>query len=594
MLPKVDLKEKIKYIHDYMVSPNAATASKVDANSNVTQKTIAGLEAELFKPDTIQINRKLVKDKLTQMFGEDMAKAYEDDLANHYIYTHDETSLKPYCASITLYPFLLEGTKCLGGVSKAPKNLQSFCGSFVNLVYQIASNFSGAIATVEFLHMFDYFARKQWGKDYLKKHFEEVAQEFQGVVYALNQPASARGDQSVFWNISVFDHDYLKEMFGGFYYPDGTQVDIESTYSLQRYFLQWFRQERKKELLTFPVVTAALLTDGKGDFKDNTFMYTLADEQARGLSFFVYMSDKVDSLASCCRLRNELADNTFSYTLGAGGVVTGSARVISLNINRIGQCGIKLDEVVDRVHKYLLAHREVLKGYIDAGLLPAYTQGFMDIDKQFLTLGVNGVLEYFEYLRDKKGAVTDKEYPNYLQSLLSFLTMSNKAALSEYGVRFNTEFVPAENLGVKNAKWDKEAGLYVPRGCYNSYFYPVEDTKVNVLDKIKLYSKDIVQYLDGGSALHLNLEQMLSAEQFVLLYRLCADYGVQYWTTNVLCTICNDCGYINTDTENHCVKCGSNDVDYGTRVIGYLKRISNFSEARQKEAGKRFYHHLKK
>lgn len=594
MLPNVDLKEKIKYIHDYMVSSNAATASKVDANSNVTQKTIAGLEAELFKPDTIQINRKLVKDKLTQMFGEDMAKAYEDDLANHYIYIHDETSLKPYCASITLYPFLLEGTKCLGGVSKAPKNLQSFCGSFVNLVYQIASNFSGAIATVEFLHMFDYFARKQWGKDYLGKHFEEVKQEFQGVVYALNQPASARGDQSVFWNVSVFDHDYLKEMFGGFYYPDGTQVDIESTYRLQLYFLQWFRQEREKELLTFPVVTTALLTDGKGGFKDNAFMHKLADEQARGLSFFVYMSDKVDSLASCCRLRNELADNTFSYTLGAGGVVTGSARVISLNINRIGQCGIKLDEVVGRVHKYLLAHREVLKGYIEAGLLPAYTQGFMDIDKQFLTLGVNGVLEYFEYLRDKKGIVTDKEYPDYLQSLLSFLTMSNKAALSEYGVRFNTEFVPAENLGVKNAKWDKEAGLYVPRDCYNSYFYPVEDTKVNVLDKLKLYSKDIVQYLDGGSALHLNLEQMLNAGQFVHLYKLCSKYGVQYWTTNVLCTICNECGYINTDTENHCVKCGSMDVDYGTRVIGYLKRISNFSEARQKEAGKRFYHHLKK
>lgn len=594
MLPNVDLKEKIKYIHDYMVSSNAATASKVDANSNVTQKTIAGLEAELFKPDTIQINRKLVKDKLTQMFGEDMAKAYEDDLANHYIYTHDETSLKPYCASITLYPFLLEGTKCLGGVSKAPKNLQSFCGSFVNLVYQIASNFSGAIATVEFLHMFDYFARKRWGKEYLAAHHKEVEQEFQGVVYALNQPASARGDQSVFWNISVFDHDYLKEMFGGFYYPDGTQVDIESTYHLQKFFLSWFRQEREKELLTFPVVTAALLTDGAGGFKDTKFVQGLAEEQSKGLSFFVYMSDRVDSLASCCRLRNELADNTFSYTLGAGGVVTGSARVISLNINRIGQCGVKLDEVVDRVHKYLLAHREVIKGYIDAGLLPAYTQGFMDIDKQFLTIGINGVLEYFEYLRDKLGVVTDEEYPTYLKRLLEFLSVSNKIALSEYGVRFNTEQIPAENLGVKNAKWDKEAGLYVPRDCYNSYFYPVEDTKVNVLDKLKLYSKDIVQYLDGGSALHLNLEQMLSQEQFMHLYKLCSKYGVQYWTTNVLCTICNDCGYINTDTENHCVKCGSTDVDYGTRVIGYLKRISNFSEARQKEAGKRFYHHLKK
>lgn len=594
MLPKVDLKEKIKYIHDYMYASNAASASKVDANSNVTQKTIAGLEAEMFKPDTIQINRKLVKDKLTQMFGEDMAKAYEDDLAHHYIYTHDETSLKPYCASITLYPFLLEGTKCLGGVSKAPKNLQSFCGSFINLVYQIASNFSGAIATVEFLHIFDYFARKTYGSDYLTTHKLEIKQEFQGVVYALNQPASARGDQSVFWNISVFDHDYLQEMFGSFYYPDGSKVSIDSVYKLQLFFLDWFRQEREKELLTFPVVTAALLTDGKGGFKDNAFMEALADEQSQGLSFFVYMSDKVDSLASCCRLRNELSDNTFSYTLGAGGVVTGSARVISLNINRICQCGVMLDEIVDRVHKYLLAHREVIKAYIDAGLLPAYTQGFMDIDKQFLTVGVNGVLESFEYLRDKKGIVTDKEYPNYLTALLSFIKLSNKSALSEYGVRFNTEFVPAENLGVKNAKWDKEAGLYVPRDCYNSYFYPVEDANVTVLDKIKLYAKDIVQNLDGGSALHLNLEQMLSAEQFIHLYALCSRYGVQYWTTNVLCTICNDCGYINTDTENHCVKCGRTDVDYGTRVIGYLKRVSNFSEARQKEAGKRFYHHLKK
>lgn len=590
MLPNVDLEEKLKYINEYKVASNAAEASKVDSNSNVTQKTIAGLEAELFKPDTIQINRKLVTDKIEQLFGTSVATQYLKDLKEHIIYTHDETSLKPYCASITLYPFLLEGTKCLGGVSKAPKNLQSFCGSFVNLVYQIASNFSGAIATVEFLHMFDYFARKQWGKGYLTEHAREVEQEFQGVVYALNQPASARGDQSVFWNISVFDHAYLKEMFSGFYYPDSTQVDIESTMKLQEFFLDWFRLERKKELLTFPVVTAALLTEGKEGFKDEDFMTFLAIEQAKGLSFFVYMSDKADSLASCCRLRNELADNTFSYTLGAGGVVTGSARVITLNINRIIQKEIPIDEVLDRVHMYLVAQREVIKGYIDAGLLPAYTQGFMDLDKQFLTIGVNGVLEGFEFLRDKKGTVHKDEYPSYLKELLETLKVSNKAALSTYGVRFNTEFVPAENLGVKNAKWDKEDGLYVPRDCYNSYFYAVEDTKCNILDKLKLYAHEITQYLDGGSALHLNLEQLLTTGQFITLYRLCARYGVMYWTTNCLVTICNDCGYINVDTKDHCIKCGSHNVDYGTRVIGYLKRISNFSEGRQKEAQKRFYH----
>lgn len=586
------VQDKLTYIERYKRASNAATASKVDANSNVTQKTIAGLEAELFKPDTIEINRKLVCDKLTEMFPkENLAKQYLDDLHNHLIYTHDETSLKPYCASITLYPFLLYGTKCLGGVSRAPKNLQSFCGSFINLVYQIASNFSGAIATVEFLAYFDYFARKTYGKDYLDTHSKNIEQELQGVVYALNQPASARGDQSVFWNISLFDNGYMHEMFDDFYFPDGTQVDFESVRKLQFFFMEWFRKERTKEVLTFPVQTNAMLTDGKGGFKDEEFMKKSAEENSKGLSFFVYMSDKVDSLASCCRLRNELADNTFSYTLGAGGVVTGSARVITININRLLQTDVTLDALLGRVHKYLLAHKYVIKSYIDAGLLPAYTQGFMDLEKQFLTVGVNGVLEGYEYLVASGRIPKDTySYESYLRDLLRFIKSMNTDARKIHRVHFNTEFVPAENLGVKNAKWDKEDGFMVPRDCYNSYFYAVEDSHLNVLDKIHLYRNGIVQFLDGGSALHLNLEQLLTPTQFEHLYRLCSKEGVNYWTTNVLCTICNECGRVNPETNNHCVYCGSDDVDYGTRVIGYLKRISNFSEGRQQEAAKRYYH----
>lgn len=584
--------KKLGFITRYKKASNAAEASKVDANSNVTQKTIAGLEAELFKPDTIFINRTLVRQKIKELFGKPLADRYIEDLKEHVIYTHDETSLKPYCASITLYPFLLHGTKCIGGVSQAPKNLQSFCGSFINLVYQIASNFSGAIATVEFLVYFDYFARKTYGEDYLNTHKKEIAQEFQGVVYALNQPASARGDQSVFWNISVFDRDYMKEMFGNFTFPDGSSVYMESVRNLQKYFMEWFTKERTKELLTFPVLTATLLVDkDTKECKDEPFMEYCAKKNSDGLSFFVYMSDKVDSLASCCRLRNELADNTFSYTLGAGGVVTGSARVITLNINRITQVYPgQLDTIIERVHKYLIAHKMVVKDYIDAGLLPAYNKGFMRLDKQFLTLGLNGVLESYEYLKTKHAILSVPSYTEYLQDLLGFFKQKNKEALQQYKTRFNTEFVPAENLGVKNAKWDKEAGLFVPRPCYNSYFYPVEDTNLTVLDKMELYRADIVQYLDGGSALHLNLEQLLSPLQFEAIYMLAARYGVSYWTTNVLCTICNHCGHINPETNNHCVACGSDDVDYGTRVIGYLKRISNFSEARQQEAERRFYH----
>lgn len=148
----------------------------------------------------------------------------------------------------------------------------------------------------------------------------------------------------------------------------------------------------------------------------------------------------------------------------------------------------------------------------------------------------------------------------------------------------------AENLGVKNAKWDKETRLKSNRDCYNSYFYKVEDDSLTILDKIQMYSSSVTDYLDGGSALHLNLEQLLSYEQAKSLFKLCSSNGVPYWTTNTLCTICNDCGSIDPETTKACKKCGSTNVDYGTRIIGYLKRITNFSHMRQQEAKRRFYH----
>ena len=592
----MQVKDRLDFIRSYTEASNASSGSEVDANANVTRKTLATLEAEMYKPYTIALNRQLVTEKLKKMFDWGTADAYLTDLDYHFIYVHDETSLKPYCASITLYPFLLEGTKCMGGVSKAPNNLQSFCGSFVNLVYQVASNFAGAVATVEFLHYFDYFARKQYGKDYLKTNAKEIKQELQGVVYGLNQPASARGDQSVFWNISVFDRPYMQEMFGNFYYPDGTQPDMNSLMELQKFFMEWFRKERHKELLTFPVLTASILTDGKGGFADPSFVDFCAEQMSKGHSFFVYMSDSVDSLASCCRLRNELADNTFSYTLGAGGVVTGSAQVITINLNRLAELAIMYNdnfdddirEQIQLVHKYLMASKAVYKDYIKAGLLPAYSAGFMDIDKQFLTIGINGLVEAAETYGLKISNNT--EYKQWVSHVLGIFKEENKKALQKYGCRFNTELVPAENLGVKNAKWDKEDGYWNGnRDCYNSYFYRVEDTDLTILDKIEMYAHDVTDSLDGGSALHLNLEQLPSYEQAKTLFKLCSKNGVPYWTTNVLCTICNDCGTIDPVTRKACKKCGSNNVDYGTRIIGYLKRISNFSDARQKEVAKRYY-----
>lgn len=599
------LNEKKQFIKDYAKAKNAATGSKYDANANVTEKNIVTLNGELFKGDVIKVNRAILTDKIRELYGEELAKEYIRMLEQHLLYKHDETSIMPYCVAITMYPFLLEGLQPIGGLSARPKNLDSFCGMFVNLVFAISSQFAGAVATGEFLMYFDYFARKEWGDDYWKRPEEMVdkhrnidktlEQKFQQIVYSINQPAAARNFQSVFWNISYFDKNYFEGIFGEFYFPDGTQPQWESLSWLQNKFAKWFNEERTKCILTFPVETMALLTNGE-DVVDEEYADFTAEMYSKGHSFFTYMSDSPDSLSSCCRLRNEVTDNQFSYSLGAGGIATGSKSVMTLNINRLVQDAVNngydmieyLRENVKKVHKFQTAYNELLKDYLKDGLLTVYTAGFIDMKKQYLTIGVNGVIEAAEFLGIP---VNDNPtYREFMQSILKTISDENRKARTKE-LMFNTEFVPAENLGVKHANWDRKAGYVVPRDCYNSYFYAVEDTSLTVLDKFKLHGKEYVQYLDGGSALHMNLDEHLSKEQYRNLLRVAAVNGTNYFTFNIPNTICNDCGHIDKRYLKECPKCGSKNVDYATRVIGYLKRISNFSQARQEEASRRFYTH---
>lgn len=586
-LSPTQISAKLDFIGNYMVAHNAADGSTMDANANVTHKNIATMESELLKDFLIQINRAQVSAKINEIFGQEWADEYIRQIEAHEIYVHDETSLKPYCVSVTLYPFLHDGLTKLGGESKAPKHLDSFCGSFVNLVFAISAQFAGAVATVEFLSYFDYFARQDYGDNYLDTHSNEIANHLQHVVYSINQPAAARGYQSVFWNISIYDKYYFDAMFGNFVFPDFSKPVWESVSRLQDFFLTWFNQERTKSILTFPVVTAAMLTEN-GQCKDQSFAEHLAKELSEGNSFFIYLSDNPDSLASCCRLRNEIEDHTFSYTLGAGGVATGSINVITLNMNRLEQDGRELATEIDKIHRYQYAYRQLMEDYLKAGMLSVYDAGFISMDKQFLTIGINGMVEAAESQGIK--ASYNPEYIDFVQSRLNTIFETNKKASAHYGVRFNTEFVPAENLGVKNAKWDSEDGYKVSRECYNSYFYPVEDERLNALDKFLLHGSELVDYLDGGSALHLNLDEALSQQGYKLLFDIAARTGCNYFCINVKITICNSCHHIDKRTLQTCSHCGSTDIDYGSRVIGYLKRISAFSEGRRKEHALRHYH----
>ena len=581
------LNGKLQFIQDYIRAHNAADGSRLDANANVTQKNIATMETELMKDFVVQINRTLVSRKIAEVFDQETADEYLRQIEAHEIYVHDETSLKPYCVSVTLYPFLLDGLTRLGGESKAPQHLASFCGSFINLVFAISAQFAGAVATVEFLTYFDHFARKDFGDDYLETHADEIANHLQQVVYSINQPAAARGYQSAFWNISIYDQYYFDAMFGDFVFPDFDRPNWPSVARLQTFFLKWFNEERSRAILTFPVVTVAMLTEN-GTCRDGAFADAMAGELAEGNSFFVYLSDNPDSLASCCRLRNAIEDRTFSYTLGAGGVATGSINVITINMNRLEQDGRDLATEVEKIHKYQFAYRKLMEDYQAAGMLPVYDAGFISLDKQFLTIGINGMAEAAESRGIRVSY--DDDYITFVQERLKIIFEANKEASRHYGVKFNTEFVPAENLGVKNARWDRADGYRVNRDCYNSYFYVVEDEEINALDKFLLHGRELVDRLDGGSALHLNLDEALPRAGYRSLLDIAARTGCNYFCINVRITICNECGHIDKRTLHACSHCGSDDIDYGTRVIGYLKRVSAFSTGRRREHALRHYH----
>ena len=598
--------ERLKFLADYCGAANAATGSKYDANANVEHKNIATLIGELPKSAFIRLNRRMLTDRIKKMYGKEVSEKYIDLLTHHFIYKNDETSLANYCASITMYPWLIGGTGGIGGNSTAPTNLKSFCGGFVNMVFIVSSMLSGACATPEFLMYMNYFIGKEYGQDYWqhpeqqadlslkKRSIDKVITDcFEQIVYSINQPTGARNFQAVFWNISYYDKYYFQSLFENFYFPDGTQPDWNGLSWLQKRFMKWFNQERTKTLLTFPVETMAMLTEN-GEPKDKEWGDFAAEMYSEGHSFFTYISDNADSLSSCCRLRNEITDNTFSYTLGAGGISTGSKSVLTINVNRSVQYAVNngldytefLTDIVDLCHKVQIAYNENLKELQNQGMLPLFDSGYINMSRQYLTIGVNGIVEAAEFMGLK---INDNpDYQKFVQGILGVVEKKNKEYRTK-DLMFNCEMIPAENVGVKHAKWDREDGYFVPRDCYNSYFYIVEDDSLTIIDKFKLHGTPYIKHLTGGSALHLNLEEHLSKAQYAQLIKVAAKEGCNYFTFNIPNTICNDCGYIDKRYLHKCPKCNSENVDYMTRIIGYLKRVSNFSQARQKEASRRYY-----
>ena len=458
------IRERIDYMNEYSQSnENAATSSETDANANVTMKNVANLEGEVYKTTNRVIQRQRMKDKLNEMYPE-VAKKYEEDLNSHVIYTHDEATtpvLKQYCMAVSLYPLMMEGVGNIDGITPTPPNdLQSFSGQVTNLIFLLSSQCKGAVAVGEYFIALNYYIVQEFGPNWYEKldvvtttdHCNKqrtirdaIYKAFKQFIYGVNQPAGNRSYQSPFTNVSYYDHTYFDSLFGEFYYPDGTKPQWEAVDCLQRLFMKFFNKLRTKQILTFPVETMAMVYDPKtNDIIDKDYKDFTAEMYAEGHSFFTYISDSADSLASCCRLRNELAENTFNPTSGLTGVMTGSCNVITLNINRIVQdCnkayGLKrnggwkentsflrdyLVDILQRVYKYHIAFKTMLYDLEDKGMFAASNGGYIHISKLYSTIGINGLNEAARFLGLEVG--NNPEYIEFLQLILGTIKEENK------------------------------------------------------------------------------------------------------------------------------------------------------------------------
>ena len=625
-----ELLSKIKYQDEFInSSENAASSSETDANANVSSKNVATLEGEDRKRENREIQRYRMKKQLKKMFPE-IASQYTKDLENHIIYTHDEASssvLKPYCMAASLYPLMTEGVGNIDMVTpSAPNDIQSFSGQITNLLFLLSSQCKGAVAVGEYLIALNYYVIAEFGKDWynnlneiitnnnwlkkltVKDYIRKGMKQF---IYGVNQPAGNRSFNSPFSNISYYDKTYFNALFENFYYPDGTQPEWEAIDCLQRIFMELHRELRLIKPLTFPVTTMAMVHDGT-DVIDKEYKKLCAEEWAKGGSFFCYLSDNPSSLASCCRVLNEIQDNTFSSINGLQGVMTGSCNVITLNINRIVQdwfrqkCGDEnpreydslkeyISNILERVYKYHIAYKTMLYEWEDKGAFASSNAGYIYLKKLYSTIGIIGYCEAAQFLGLEIS--NNKEYKEFLQLIFGTIKEQNKLHSIRDTKRpflFNSEAIPGENLAVKLYEWDKQDGYFVPedQNLYSSYFFKQWDEKISVLDKLKLHGKDIAPYCDGGQACHIHLEEHLSKEQYNKILDFCISEGVSYFTFNIPMSECKECGHVVNAPIKECPICHGNNIDYWVRIIGYLRPMSAFSNPRQIEASKRIYNKI--
>ena len=583
----------------YNKSTKAVASVSIDDNANVSSKDISQYTYERFKPQQKLNSIYLLYKWVKKFFSKKDARVAIERIIAGDIFVNDLTDIeKPYCFAIDLNNLLSNGMDFFDGKNLcigAPKRSDSFIAQVIQTTAFISNQIMGAIAYPSFFPILDKFYRAEYREDYMQRYEEDkdmqyrITNQFQNLIFSFNFPF--RGNQSSFTNLSVLDRGFAHALFDGFTFADdGTEPNIDSFVELSKKFFEYFVEINNKEgVFTFPVMTLAVSLDENNNYEDESIIDWIS-EVNHGKSIGNIFQSRPNSFCSCCRLKNELdiVNEINGYgkinSFGASsGLSVGSHRVCGINLPRLA---IKekenpnyLNEIMDSVHKILYAHRMLIKERINLGVLPLYTHGWMDLSRQYSTVGLIGG---YEYVKNKGLSILTEEGTNALMKVMK--TVESKILeyqKSEKDCIYNIESIPGESQAVKLCDIDKILGYCDSKVKLYSNQY------VSLMDECSIYDRMKTQGIfdsvtSGGAIMHCTYKDStpLTKEQYEAVVRMAKDLHNEYFAINYAYVRCAN-GHRSIGEKDVCDICGAPIVARFQRVVGFITCVESWNNVRR-------------
>lgn len=586
---------------DNFVDKAVVADASIDGNANVSHKDIVSLENEMSKPHSKLLGFSKIFFEIQKKYS---YKTAEDWLTNEWdghFYLHNayNTTYKSYCFAYDIEELVNRGLFFVDGFNaQPPKHLVTYTDFVVEFVSWCCNRTSGAVGLPAFLVYSYYFWKKDCENDFFQHTYDYYRdQEFQRIIYKLNQPYIRGGIQSAFTNFSIFDRSYLEALFGDKEYPDGTFIIdyIDDLIDYQKAFMKVLSRVRQENMMTFPVMTFALLRkDGK--FVDEDLAKWCCDHNRRWGDSNFFISDDINSLSNCCRLKSNIKDLGYFNSIGGTALEVGSVQVNTINLARLAYENDKehyLDALRGKVVLCLQALdciRHIIERNVEKGLLPNYSLGIINMKSQYNTIGIIGIYETL----DKYGFV-DKDqfgYTKYTDEGVEFAKAILKTIhevkdefKADKDYMINIEQIPGERAACILMEKDKH---FFPNEKYELPLYGNQwiplGVKTSLSEKIKL-SAILDDACSGGSITHINLDAPFRDfdTAWEVLNRV-ADAGVTYFAFNLRISACeNNHGFYGET----CPVCGKPKVTTYQRIVGFLTPERTYSKERKEEFHRR-------